>query len=1660
VDSHRRLAGYGKYRNMVELYFSYALKEDTVQKAISTDPVMSIGSENIEIRGSMVIVYNLPITYGARFKLSVASSVEDVYGRKLSAPYSCDIVVPKEPPPRGEANYLGYGVAMLEAQFPPRFLFEYKNIAADSSYSLTASKNPWSAMPSNTPRINMTPGKINEKYFEEIDLSPYLNPQGRGFVSFSANLQLMSSRMLDDGSYVAAKPYESNNSMNIQVTDLGLTVRYGFNKATVLVTSLSTGKPVEGAQVRLLPTRPLGGVVNLSDVSDFGNAATDKNGLAVIPMDAGVLRSNTPTSGSYYEYYPSVLAEKGGDQAIFQPYTHNNWRFGIDSTEPHRAEEITALTFMFSDRGLYKPGEVLTFRGVDRSKVLGMYTIYQGEYNVGLEENKYQPQQIANIVGSTTDSGSFHGSINIPDDLKPGSYRLVYRRKVSLNREDDIIANVPITVAFFERLKFQAVLSAPAAPVIIGDDINLNLRATYLSGGSLAGASWESAWTQEMTTFNPRRVDTKGYKFGPRYAWDSRRYIASEKGSLSGQGTATLTQKTSGGVTGAAYLYQTEARVTDVSNQMVTAYRSVQAHPASFYIGLYRGTGGFARVGQEISYDYITVTPNGEKTSGRSLFLQTGNDAGQLSVELIREEWRRVQQRGVNDYIYDEYSLELVTDGVQKIALSNNGSGSIKIKPGVAGYYTLRVSARDREGRTALTEIDFYVTGSGGGYWNMSNPNELRLTPDQEVYEPGDTAKVLLQSALPEGHYLITVEREGIFTEEVRHFTESVSVIDIPIARNYVPVVYVAISSYSVRSGPPAHEYGGADLDKPKGYFGVTRLKVNPRARAFSVKVESDKKTYRPGEEVTMTLTATKDGKPLSEAELCLMAVDRGVLDLINYHVPDPISYFYNESRFPLAVRGGDSRALLMDPVTYSVKNLSGGDGDEDSKIEERKDFNPTAVFEPMLITDSNGKVVCKFKLPDNLTTYRVTVFGVRGDVFALKESEIAAQNRINVREILPRRLRERDTAEAGVLITNLDSSSHTLTVKLDIGAPLPNDDSGINKIPGQAFVDGTAERRVTVKSGENSIVYFDVAAVKEGNVTLNFTVNSNILNERLIKEMVVEHPYVMETFTTIGTLSGNSGSEGVVIPSFADNNVGSLSLTLDATRLGLIDSAISYLFRYPYGCLEQRSAAIMPLVVFGEYADSLNLKTEVSNPRKVVENEFKAWAKCQLTNGGFPYWPSGTEHNFYVTLRIAHAIAIAQSKKMAIPSSLNITAMRSYLDREYQNMQKWRSDTSSYYYQSYLQSYMLYVLALLGENVDASRLADILSRDNVDPSVLAFVGMTYRALKRNTEAANTAQRLRNLIRMTTRGADITDPLDRYRYSYYGGKVEQLALVLQFFVDQYPGDDINGRLLFSLLENKRSGKSYWDNTAVTIRVLSAVDALIRAENLTKLDASATVTLAGKELLSGAFKGLGAKPVTGSFDFTNPVLTSLSRDQIQALNFTRRGTGNVYYTASLRYAIPSELQSFRDEGLGVFLTLYDVDTGEEIKGTALKSGKTYRGRVRVSSSRDRTYLALRVPIPSGAEILDATFVTTAAYRDQGGVSGNDGYSRSSSWISNRVILDNEIQFFWNQYNKGESTVNFMFRAVRRGVYPTPPAQGECMYEAEIFGRSQGLIYTVE
>ena len=819
----------------------------------------------------------------------------------------------------------------------------------------------------------------------------------------------------------------------------------------------------------------------------------------------------------------------------------------------------------------------------------------------------------------------------------------------------------------------------------------------------------------------------------------------------------------------------------------------------------------------------------------------------------------------------------------------------------------------------------------------------------------------------------------------------------------------------------------------------------------------------------------------MANAELTLLAVDRGVLDLIDYHVPNPLDFFYNPGNFQLGVIGGDSRAWLMDPVMEEAKTLAGGDSDGEKGDDEaeRSNFNPTAVFIPILKTDSNGKVTATFKLPDTLTSYRLTAVGAHTDLFALHEEEITVQNTVNILPVMPRRLRERDTAECGVLISNVDTRAHTITVGASVRAAQTQDGTadtaGDRTVTDNAFIDGETTHTVTVAGGQQAAVYFDIAAVKAGTVEAVFTVSSDALKEKLIQPLVIERPFVFETVTSTGAIAKdeNEAAEGLIIPSMADENTGSLSLTLDSSGLGALSSAIDYVFDYPFLCMEQQSARILPLVLFENYIDVFSLKSKVPNVQYTVKKTMAAWAREQTSEGGFPYWPGGWYADFYVSLRIAHICAAAQQRGYSQDDiAINTKKLTDYIRSQLLANRKALSP--------YLQAYACFVLAMNNAGFDESiltavqarvipQLEDYTAQPN-DLAALALLSLTYTHRNRAGDAAKAAkctERIMNACRFTTRSVSLAvPPLQGYRFWYENDLSLDLALILQSLVKAAPDhsrEDAVRAVLYTLLQRQKGG--YWQNTATTAHVLEAVYEYIQYAQLDATDLTAAASLPGGDLLTAAFKGAAAKPVFQMFSFKEQPVSGAKRDTLLPLRFTKTGTGQLYYTASLAYALPQERQKPRDEGLGVSCTIRDIaadkivtPNSENSSMITLESGKTYEMAIRLSSGKDYTFVALRAPIPSGAEILDAAFVTTAS---------NDYEEKDTeeSWTdwrdpSKQQIYDNEVQYFWNSWDKGGTTVRFKFRAARRGVFPCPPATAECMYENEIFGRSSGVLYVIK
>ncbi len=1676
------MTGYSGTKNAwpLQIRFTQIPDKQSLIDNLSLSFDYKLTEDNIIVRGQNVTLCNLPLKYNQSYAITFNDKIKDKYGQNIAlTKQKYEFKTPEE---KAYVKYQNHGTTMLEAQFPHKMLFEHQNL---TSLLYTLGKTD---RPSGTGEYHfnetedvttvVTTEKTNLRNFEELDLEPFLT-NGYGFVHFK------SSAKYDFYNRWQGKYEETESGMEgvVQVTDLGITARLSINKAVVMVRSLSTGKPVEGAEVMI--------VHDLNDYSDwngkpvykkifvygdestydklYAKGKTDKDGLCVIDYTEEQVEKIQKEDEAF------VYVVKGDDKAVFAPSSHNSWREGVSTGYLSEARKSQQRTFMFVDRGIYKPGEIVTFRGIDRDQLMGFFSPRKGKYTIKSNGAWWNsPDIIEPIEGELSESGGFYGSFKLPEDLKRGYYNLEYIREGS-TQDRYSTAKIQFAVADFERVKFESSIKVPEITYYGGDKLSATLSASYLAGGTLSGVSHETSWFKSETTFKSSDPRAKGYTFATS-EYPRKDYYKSEKGTLDMEGKANLSCSSEKITDGKPYIYHIESAVTDVSNQRIASSNDIFVHPALFYIGLAKAKNirGFAKSGQTVEIPYILVKPDGSVLETQEVMSKVSG----IEYKLSHEEWTMVHEQSVDDTIYERYQKQNIED--LKGEVKAESSGTISFVPKVSGWYTLTVTGKDSKNNAVAVKSEFYVTGSSSSWFDQYNSNSIKLTPDKNVYNPGETAQILLESPLPSGDYLITVEREGIFTEEVRHFENGAEVIEVPVAGNFVPVVYVSVSSYSQRHGKPEYNYGEVDIDKPKGYYGVTPVMVNPYVRSFSVEIECDKPSYRPGETAVIKFKATKGGKPLSGAELTAMAVDRGVLDLINYHVPNPIDFFYDRYNFPLRVYGGDSRALLMDPVTYSVKNLAGGDASEDEKEDERKDFRPTAFFEPVLVTDEKGEASVSFTMPDSLTTYRITAFGVKDDVFALKENEVKVQNPVNIQQVQPRRLRERDTAECGVLISNLGARTEKIDVSLAVLSPTEDTEQdkleGRHTVPGKAVVDGAATHAVSVASGQSVVVYFDVAAQTEGTVNLVYTIKSDALNEKLVSPIRIEKTFVYETVSMTGTVSGDkkdSEKESVIIPGFAKEGRGDLKVVLDATRLGPLGGSVNYLFDYPYGCLEQQSSRILPLIIFEDYIDVFGLDSKVSDIKTCVKAFTQKWGDYQHADGGFGYWPDSEYSNRFVSLRIAYIYALALQKgytKDDIP--INIDSLLEYLKAETQKLlqeiQKDASLHNSNIY-DYEMAFTCYVFTLLkNRNMDTVRDKMFERIDELPLDAASYLALSYANSSESSnmeKAKSIVKKIRSYLQPVQKTVTISKKAKSGYWFWYNSETVEYAAILSALVTVNPDDQMVDRLINSLLLMQSHGR--WQNTITTSSVLESIYAYIKNRNLDSTDYTAEAKLAGKELLSGKFEGVAAKPKTLTLPFEDEFISSLPRDKSLPVEFSKDGKGYLFYTVEMKYALPDESIAARNEGLGLTYEITDFETGElintakETSDVKLVSGKLYKAKVYVESTRNHEYVAVRTPIPSGAEILDSTFVTSgSAAQGKTSEDGQPWYYPARSRISHKNITDNEIQYFWDRMGSGRHSFEFTFRAVRSGVYPTPPVQGECMYENEVFGRTDGYLFIIE
>ncbi|MCL2269942.1 MAG: MG2 domain-containing protein, partial [Treponema sp.] len=644
VNSYSRpRTGEGDYIS-ISLEFSQPVEPDGAERSFSVDGFSALRKDNVNVYGSTVVINRLPLAHQQRYTVRIAAGLKDLYGRVLGRSEQVEAQT-------GEAEsyvyFLNRGPRMLEAGFPANIIWEMQNPVALSS-RIDAAQGPYERLPpSGMTAMNLSRFSPNTKRHFMEDLSPFLNAAGKGTATMRWDYKTKSS-------WQRGIVYSGDTWLTVQVTNIGITVRYAHNMVLVWATHLSDGTPAADTVVELLESER----IILSGV-------TDAQGLAVFEFPGSSIASrftepyssvwDTETTGKGLRIRVTEGQGRTRDQAEFIPNdSHNLWRFTVEAmSNPFEREQERPVIFLFTDRGLYRPGETVTFRGIDRILRQGNFEAYQGPYEIEARsaannyyDNANQEPVIVLLNGESTANGGSYGSFTLPAAADPGQYRLIYRR-------GRIETAVSFTVAYFERLRFESSLRFSNPVVYQGDTLTASLTASYLSGGGLSGAPYTWHLTREPAGHVPGGAEGmwRNWHFGPELS-DGRSFVSQGQGTLNQDGKADISNETgSDGTEGAVYRYRYEASVQDAARQEIAANAAILAHPASFYIAarLDPGTSDkadsanpsafFLNALNPAALSWALVSPEG--TAWRDQHAQ------EISIQLVRHEWKQARQAGV-----------------------------------------------------------------------------------------------------------------------------------------------------------------------------------------------------------------------------------------------------------------------------------------------------------------------------------------------------------------------------------------------------------------------------------------------------------------------------------------------------------------------------------------------------------------------------------------------------------------------------------------------------------------------------------------------------------------------------------------------------------------------------------------------------------------------------------------------------------------------------------------------------------------------------------------------------------------------------------------------------------------------------------------------------
>jgi len=1290
-----------------------------------------------------------------------------------------------------------------------------------------------------------------------------------------------------------------------------------------------------------------------------------------------------------------VLARKGEDLTYlrFEDLQTPLAESAVDG-EPFLAPEAYRVA-MYSDRGVYRPGEtahlVGVVRGADRrAPTSGM--------PVTLTLKDPRGRLLSKDTLSTDVSGVIARSVEFGDWAVTGNYT------AQITIGDDLITSYSWYVEEFvpERMEVSATLGQP--DLLAGETVRASIEARYLFGGSAEGSPAEVDCELQPATFEPKKNGQFSYGlWRAEYENDPRGLtLGSGAGELDASGAVTLE------CPGLGELSSWEGTGRMVARAVVFeagSGRSTQStaqstlHPERFYLGLQSGTEE-GRGGEPIVVSGVIVDWEGTP-------VDESREVELVAYRLEEEySWWHDEEQGHGSY---RRMLRKVEEGRATVP-NDGGSFRWTYTPSTdsAGFL---VEASSGKARTGLK-----VEGTSD-YWWWSDPDStVDATP--KPLKPG-TLELTLPDSVKQGRKasvsftapyagraLVSVE-----TADVRSW-EWLSVKPGPVSWDFVveewaPNVYV---SALVLKDP---HIDSAETYLADRAFGVESVRVDAAQYTQEIEISAPEEV-RPNSELVIELDLSGADKGTL---VTVAAVDEGILQLTDFQTPDPLEDLLAKRALGVSSFETVGWSILVPPEGAS--SGIGGDASNGS-LGRAQPVEPVALWSG-IVQAKGGKATVRFDVPQYRGKLRVMAVAVGPEKVGQAEATVFVRDPLVVQATLPRFLMEGDRVDVPVLVTNMSGAPQDVKVSLNAADVGPRLAGAIGGAP--ADVLGGLDRRMKLGIGESGTAVFEVVARRQVG-TVEFAVSASA--KKLLSKATATVPFSPDAPRTRVlhrvelTAGANDLSDWMAgwVPTTERSTV-----RVTSNPYGDVFDHLGYLVRYPYGCIEQTTSSTRPMLFVDRLLQQVDPEVAADQGiAKRVKHGIRRVLSMQTGGGGFAYWPGSDRPHSWATAYATHMLLDARERGYDVPDGSLDEALR-YMESQV------ASEANEGWHDGL--PYMHYVLARAGRGRKALasgllvRLKNSKEGGASRENAYLLKAALYHAGDRRHEA-------------DLRSPDVSAVSDERRnsWSFYSDR-RRRGLVLTLFGELF-GNDPDGEELASLVASSLQSGTSSDYT--TQELVWGVTGLGRRISAGAKDFGVPVLSAGGTTLEPRWAD--ENTAERAWD-----VTRLSERAAPTVTVETKGEGVLYALVSSQGVQTDAVWEEGASGIQVDRRYLDINGAPvDPSGITLGALVVVRVDLRNTTAEAMRNVALVDRLPAGFEIENANL-------------GRDRVitvvESSQLWDQDHMnVRDDRVEVF-GTLPRGK-TVSFVYavRATSAGDFVVPPVEAEAMYEPRYWAREVG------